>query len=90
MYKDEKENCYNCAYFMQHYVKDPKGSLVRAVNYGHCCKGNRKHKKLDLPCELWQPIELQIEQRKKTIKGTLERIESLLENIALVLENDDI
>ena len=93
--EENNKNCRNCAYFLQHYVKDVKGNLIRALNCGHCYNANilpqtkAKRVKTNQPCELWKPAELQVTARKKSIKATLENIESILQKISIALENEE-
>ena len=86
------KTCKNCAYFLQPYIINEKSALIRAMNYGHCYNKNMlpknfdKHFEANQPCKNWKPIEVQIDERNKNIKKTLENIEKYLRKIMLVID----
>lgn len=78
--------CENCKYYAQHYIMRNKDYHI--TNCGHCLK--RKDKKiLPFPCKYWDDIAIKEEERKKSIKQTLEMICERLNNIADVLKDSD-
>ena len=84
----EKINCYNCAYYMQHYIIDNHCRLSKVHNCGHCVSEHTQFRsKFDKPCKHWQPREVLAKEQKKYLKNYLNSIEILLERIAIALEN---
>lgn len=44
--------------------------------------------KKKLICEYWEPVEIQIEERRESIGDTIRHMASVLEQIAVILEDD--
>ena len=81
-----EKNCKNCKFFSQHYTK--QGSRFHNVCCGHCL--NRNNKKM-IPlnsCGYWENVEIQKEERKRSITETLEFMAERLNEIAMILEDD--
>ena len=88
MNQNETITCHNCAYFMQHYIIDKYCRLTKVLNCGHCINNNSYRRTLfDKPCKHWQPQEVLVQEQKKYLKNYLKNIETLLEKIAIALEN---
>ena len=84
----EDKNCRNCRYFLQHYVKHKR--YILKVECGSCKKRHRlKCGELRKNCDKWEPIEIQKEERRKSIKETLQNMEKSLEDIKLILQSDE-
>jgi len=82
----EKRACSSCKYFIQHYAKI--GLKIRAVNCGFCnTHSNKKKQKFDV-CSYWEDAAVQKEERKKSVKETLELISERLNDIAMILNDD--
>lgn len=90
MKQDEKRNCFNCAHFMQYYIKDKYGNLLK-IEKGHCINyaiRKRSNRTFEL-CGQWQEREPIIVQRNRTIKYILKKMEYLLENLSIAIKDDD-
>ncbi len=84
----EEKNCKNCRYFLQHYVKHKR--YILKVECGHCLKRYRlKCGECRKNCESWEPIAIQKEERRKSIKALLRDMEKSLEDIKLILQSDE-
>lgn len=83
------KTCENCRYYSQHYSK--QGTRYNKVYCGHCLHKNIKnYKKLSLkPCEYWEDITIQKEERKKSIKEILEFMSERLNDITMILKDDN-
>lgn len=86
--QNNEKICRNCRYYSQHYSK--QSTRYIAVHCGHCLHKNiKKFKKRPLEfCEYWEDIAVQKEERKKSIKETIEFMSECLNDIALILETD--
>lgn len=84
----KKENCCkNCRYYSQHYSK--QSTRYNTVHCGHCLHKNINYKKYPREfCEYWEDIAIQKEERKKSIKETLEFMSERLNEIAIILKDD--
>ncbi len=87
-------NCRDCAYFVKHYA-NWRGKYYEVVGCQHCINDElttreRKQRMNDLVvCEHWQPMEIQVQQRKENIQETLLHVCSLLQDIADILKKDN-
>ena len=45
MITEEEKVCYNCKYFIQHYIYDKNNKKFSSCNNGHCVKLRTKNKK---------------------------------------------
>ena len=81
-----EKSCENCRYFYQHYFKSD--STYRPVFFGHCF--HKRNKKLTprFLCEQWEDIAIKNEERKKSIKVTLESMAQNLNEIAMILKDE--
>lgn len=43
----------------------------------------------DLPCEFWEPMEVQVMKRRETLKECLRNMAKRIDEIALILKNDE-
>lgn len=90
---DEYEQCKNCKFFLQHYVKS-RASFHR-IRCGHCINrqlnSNKRSRKYDLHknCEYWEPNQEVKEERRELIKSTLRNMEEYLLEMLLVLKDDE-
>lgn len=88
----EEQECKNCRYYLEHYVKS--GSRYLPIG-GHCVNcalaESRKRDKYRLQpnCGHWEPAELQKAERHNRIKDTLRRMEEHLAEIAAILQDDE-
>ncbi len=86
-------DCRNCAYFVKHYA-NWRGRYYEVVGCQHCINREltpreRKQRMNDLvPCEHWQPMEIQVQKRKEYIQETLLHVCNLLQEIADILQKD--
>ena len=87
----KESKCRNCRYYLVHYVK----SKVRLIPIdGHCI--NEEFRKLHPrrtcdfveKCGFWEPMEIQIEERRRDIERVLEGMEQRLKDISLILKDD--
>lgn len=84
------EQCANCKYFLQHFVKSRSGRLLK-VECGHCVHSRMPFympRKRKTPCAYWQPMREQIEERRKNIKEKLLYMAELIEQFAEALADD--
>jgi len=92
---NEEKTCENCRYFIQHYAKgNTKRTLMLKVGCGHCYNGKGVYDKrrgyLDKKvCELWEPVETLIAERKENILTVLRGMAEDLKNIAFILKDDE-
>ena len=80
---------------MRYYVKNKNGSFSRIPRCGHCVNGDkipayRSQKQIlkNEACEFWEPEEIQITERRESIKAMLRHMKKKLEEIALALQDD--
>ena len=86
---DIEKACKNCRYFSQHYFK--RNTMYDKVCCGHCLNPNGKNKKKNDPsgvCEYWEAITVRKEERKQSIKETIEFMCGRLNEMAMLLEDD--
>ena len=88
----EKNNCENCRYYSQHYVK--VDTYFTKVFCGHCTNPDAaarkdKRKKYNIVCEHWEPIEIRERERKEAIERTLRNMAKQIESIAMILKDDE-
>lgn len=90
----DTKNCWQCRYFARHYSK-LKGRYFEVTGCGHCVnsevtKGEKK-RRFDgkEECVLWEPIEIQKEERKENLKKTLSKMAKKIEEILQVLKDDE-
>lgn len=84
--------CTNCRYFVQHYRKI--NTVFRRVFCGHCEKRTLTPKeKRSFPsilnCPVWEPIEIQLDERRQTIAQALLNIDERLKIISEILLDDE-
>ena len=90
----EKKECQNCCHFVKHFV-NTRGIFTAVVGCGHCLNRSaplhrsKKHVHKFTSCELWEPIELQKEERKASIERTLQSMQISLSEIAQILKDDN-
>ena len=85
----ENQKCINCYYYSHHYSKQGVG--YHTVDCGHCMNVNnkdRRKKRTAEFCNLWEDIKIKKEERKKSIKETLEFMSARLEQISILLRDD--
>ena len=93
---ETEKSCKNCRYFLQHYAKGyTRTTFIHTVDCGHCTNNNytynsRKKYPYVNGCELWQPIEAQIERRQKGIETVLREMAEHLEIIAAILKDNNL
>lgn len=92
---ENEKSCHNCQFYVQHYAKGTtRRTYLHKVGCGHCLNSDAKFNKrkqfpLSYGCSNWQPIEIQITQRRNSIKTVLKEICEYLELIATILKDDD-
>jgi len=84
--ENKTKKCENCGYFFQHYSK--QDTAYDKVFCGHCRNRNNKKMQPIQNCELWEDISIKKEERKKSIKETLEWMSEHINVIAMILEDD--
>ena len=83
--------CRNCRYYLEHYIKSEQSLFTID---GHCINSEIRKKyppakfSLRETCECWEPMQIQIEERKQSICYVLKRMQENLEEIALILKDD--
>lgn len=83
---DNKKECGNCRYYMQHYTK--WDTEYHAVHCGHCIhNGNKKMLPLGI-CGRWEEITIQKEERKTSIKNALISMSEQLGEMTMLLKDD--
>lgn len=83
---ENETNCTNCRYYLAHYIKrNTKYYNIHTINGNN---KNRHKKRLPELCELWEDIAIKKEERKKSIKETLESMSERLNVIAMILKDD--
>jgi len=93
---EQQKSCENCYYFYQHYFKNKRGKLSMICGDGHCANEqltfpvSKKIISKRLPCELWQPKENQIAEKRENIFSLLFKMKERLDEIALILKDDDL
>ena len=90
MNEDEKRNCFNCSYFIQYYIKDKYGNLLK-IEKGHCANftiRKRSNRTFEL-CGQWKEREPSVVKRNRTIKYILKNIEHYIENLSNAIKDDD-
>lgn len=84
-----EKTCQNCRYYSQHYSK--QGIRYIFAFCGHCIKRGSKSRKNNrslIVCDLWEDVAIKKEERKKSIKKTLESMSERLDEIAMILQDD--
>ena len=86
-----ENKCKKCRYYIVHYIKE--GSSLMPID-GHCINRKlrelhpRKPFRLWENCEYWEPMEIQIGERRNRIEQVLKGIEDRLHQIVMILESD--
>ncbi len=86
-------NCKNCKFYIKHFA-NYNGYYYDLLS-GHCInnkldlKESNKRIAKSAPCELWQPMEIQIAERRENIKDTLRIMAQKLDEIAQILKDDN-
>ena len=81
----EEKRCQNCKYFFAYYTKSKNGYFHKMPTDGHCicielsAASRNKYIAKCLACEYWEPIELQIEERKNIVCKYIEKIAAAYE-----------
>ena len=89
--KITENKCRKCRYYLSHYIKS--GALLVHID-GHCITDElrklhpRKAYRLWDNCEFWEPMEIQIAERRRDIERVLEGMEQRLNDITLILKDD--
>ena len=87
-------NCEHCAYFLKHYY-NIRGTFISAPGCKNCIHyeltnaERKKRLKNTVKCELWEPEQKQIEQRRQNIEDTICKMEKALRDIAQILKEDN-
>lgn len=80
---EENKYCYNCKYFMQHYVMTNRG--FKKTHYGHCMKRiSAKGLKIfpyDNKCDKWGSSITFKEERQSDLCKDLKRMAKEIHNI---------
>ena len=86
------KTCLNCRYFVQHYQ-------IRRTRYvpaicGYCaCRGLTSRKKskppIKIDCPKWEPMELQLDERRQNIIEALLDMDEKLKIISAILLDDE-
>ena len=89
---EKKNTCENCRYFVQHYRKI--NTVFRRVYCGYCekrtltPKERRKFPSI-LNCPEWEPIVIQLDERRQNIIYALHDIDERLKIISEILLDDE-
>ncbi len=92
---ENTQTCQNCRYFAAHYVKLARGYFSCTGNCGHCTNENLPFQrpqiiaKRHLECEYWEPLQIQIDERRKNIIDFLYKMAERIEEIACILKDDN-
>ena len=87
-------NCTNCAYYVKHYA-NLRGKYFQVTGCLHCIntkltKREQKARMNNLvACEYWEPMQIQVEKRRKNIEEMLKDMCNYLEQIAEILKEDN-
>ena len=87
-------NCRNCAYFVKHYA-NLHGDFYEVVGCMHCINQDltttERTKRMHnlVVCEYWQPMQIQVQQRREDIQETLQDMSDCLKDIATILKEDN-
>ncbi|MDE6105049.1 MAG: hypothetical protein K2G38_05165 [Clostridia bacterium] len=91
---ENSKDCENCRYFLKHYAKYPSNYL-KYLGCGHCANRKKVKRVTDRKiitngkaCELWEPQKIQDDERKESIKNTIQRMHKKLNDIALILSDE--
>lgn len=89
---EKEKTCKNCRHYVFHYVK--VDNYLMQLSEGHCANVTlfpriKNRNKIVSNCPLWEPIETQKAERKKTIKQVLRDMEKSLRNIETILHSDE-
>ncbi|MDE6598436.1 MAG: hypothetical protein K2K60_07335 [Clostridia bacterium] len=90
---EDIHTCENCRYYLAHYI-NRHGTYFKVAS-GHCTnrsldlKESRKRIKKSLPCEFWQTIEIQKEERRESIKEVLRSMAQRLDEFIQILKDDE-
>lgn len=84
--------CTNCRYFVQHYRKSY--NTFRAVHCGFCERRTlTPREKRSFPsiidCADWEPMEIQLDERRQNIVYALHDIDERLKIISEILLDDE-
>ena len=85
----EKQQCGNCKYFLQYYVK--RTTVFRPVYWGVCRRQitlKRIERDYDHTCEFWESDRDDKTEREKTIKQTLKTMAHHVNHMAAILDDD--
>ena len=90
--EETKQICTNCRYFVQHYRKSH--AVFRRVYCGACEKRKLTPKeKRKFPsivdCPEWEPMEIQLNERRQNIAYTLHDLDERLKIISEILLDDE-
>ncbi|MDE5729520.1 MAG: hypothetical protein K2I20_05050 [Clostridia bacterium] len=89
---NQEKRCGNCKYFAWHYIKF-KSRLLK-TDCGHCANSAyvvtkcEKRRDSGYYCELWEPCEIAVAERKELIEEKLLQITAQLGDIALILKDE--
>lgn len=90
MDNSKEKTCEDCRFYKQHYIKTATGFSFTL--YGHCCNKNidlRNKTKIRENCEYWQPIEIQIAERRKNLISNIRELVKRLDAVCEVLLDDE-
>ena len=87
-------DCINCAYCVKHYGNlDGKfyliGGCIHCVNSNLKLTESKKRINNIVKCEYWQPEQIQIDDRRKSIVQRLCKMAEQIDGIAQILEEDN-
>lgn len=86
--------CQECKYFVKHFA-NYGGYYYLITGSGHCVNLNlclsesAKRIKSNLTCEFWEPMQIQIEERRDFFKDTLRKMAECIDEIAMILKDDE-
>lgn len=90
----KNKTCDNCRYFNKFYTKSQYGKLSHLNGSGACRNSNLNYKdaikivKTVQICELWEPEQSQIDERRENLFYTIKKMQEELEGILIILSDD--
>lgn len=84
----------NCGHCLKHFI-NVKGKFITVNGCMHCVNAELKPYQIKRrmnnleKCNLWIPMQIQIDKRKKLITEQLSRMAELIEDMAQILKEDN-
>lgn len=82
----QEKSCLNCAYYVQHYVKNK--TRFHKISYGHCIHDKKRKSEAEL-CKYWELNDTKIEDIKEPIIGKLSLMCNQINEMIQILKEPD-